>query len=295
MNFNIKRLSLFLTIIMIASFSLSIIFFAGSGVTWAEFWSFNNLNESNPKYKDSINREELFGLEDIHRINVNTVSSNINFLKEDRDDIKVVFNGHMASSANTDLPIMITEKTGNTLDVRIKYPSGINFGVSSLNINIDIFLPEDFSRNIDIKTTSGNVNVDELDINTLYFNTVSGSLRAEKLYTEQSTTDTTSGNIKINNFKGSLDHKSISGDLNVIYTEFHNDIKIKTTSGDNEIRLPEDSDFYLSTKSVSGDINCEFPLTLEGKIDKKNIIGRVGEGINNISASTVSGDVSIIR
>lgn len=295
MNFNIKKLSLVLTLVMVVSFSLSAILFDASGVSWADFWSFNNLNDINLEYKNNIDQEKLFALEDINKINVHTVSSNINYIRENRDDIKVVFSGSVASSSNPDLPKMIAEKSGNALDVEIKYPQGINLGVNIVDINIDIFLPQSFSGDIDMKTTSGNVNIDTLDVDSFYFTTISGDLKAKNLYSQKSHIKSTSGKANIQDFKGALDFESISGDLSVAYNEFYNDIKIDSTSGNAEIILPVASSFYLKAKTVSGDINCDFPLTLEGQIDKRSINGKVGDGKKNISISTVSGNIDITK
>ena len=78
------------------------------------------------------------------------------------------------------------------------------------------------------------------------------------------------------------------------YKNFNNKIDIDSVSGNTEIILDKESKFYLKAKTTSGDISCDFPITI--KDNKKNLLeGNVGTSSNNIIIKTTSGDIDIIH
>lgn len=63
----------------------------------------------------------------------------------------------------------------------------------------------------------------------------------------------------------------------------------------NELRnslksLPSDE-----RKDILYDYEEHFQMGLEGDIDNKNINGTVGQGNNNITITTISGDINILK
>ncbi len=299
---NMKKIVLWLFVIMIVSFSISIILFRNSGINLNDFTDmdddYSNFGETSNikgKPKKNINAEKNFDLQGIDDINISTVSTDIRIIPEDRDDIKVYFHGTIASSNEIVSPELITEIQNNTLQIEIDHKNLISLGFYSSNLNLDIYIPNEYTKNIDVKTTSADIDLGILDIKDISVKSVSGDIKAESLYTKKSNFKSTSGEIKLRDFKGGIDAKTTSGDLYIDFKALENDVYMNSISGDIELKLPNNSEFYLESKSLSGDIECDFPISIQGKHSDKNVNGRVGQGNNKVNASTTSGDIEISK
>jgi len=296
---NIKKIALWLFIIMICSFSISIVLFKSAGVNLRDFTyidnDFSGKNNIKGKFKENINAERNFDIQYIEEINVNTVSTDIRFIPEARDDIRIHFHGIVASNNEVVLPELITEKQATTLQIKIDYKNSSYVGYYSSKLSLDIYIPEKYSKNINTKTTSGDIDLGSLNIKNINLSSVSGDIKSESLYTEKTRLTSTSGDIKIEDFLGELSAKTTSGDLLINVKSIDNDININSISGDIKITLPDKAEFYLESTSTSGDVGCDFPISIQGKLSDKKKEGKVGNGNNRITASTVSGDIKISK
>ena len=99
--------------------------------------------------------------------------------------------------------------------------------------------------------------------------------------------------MNIIDFSGNLKADSVSGDINVRYRIFENNVDIKTISGKVKIDLPQNAEFYLKTNTVSGEVVAKFPITIISFNKMNQLEGTVGMGDNSIIIDTVSGDIYI--
>ena len=111
----------------------------------------------------------------------------------------------------------------------------------------------------------------------------------------ESRLDLSSGSVTIDKFAGDLDAKLSSGDIEISYINFNNDITMDSSSGDISISLPSDANFELDSETSSGKIICDYPITISGGQDRDQLKGIVGSGSNKISANASSGDISILK
>lgn len=93
----------------------------------------------------------------------------------------------------------------------------------------------------------------------------------------------------------SVHASSVSGDVDVGVAQLSGDgpLTFRSVSGDVTVTVPQglNADFSMST--VSGDLNTDFPLTLSGRLGRRSIHARIGNGGRDLSISTVSGDVRL--
>lgn len=256
---------------------------------------FSESNKVNGRFKYDIDNDKNFNMQNIDKIDVDTVSTDIRFIPEDRDDIKVHFHGTIASSNKATSPYMTAEMVNKTLKIKINHKNSISIGFNSYNLYLDIYIPKDYSKSIIAKTTSGDIALENLDIEDLYLKSTSGDIKSEYLYAKKGTFKSTSGGIKIENHKGEIDAKTTSGDIYINTDSTPEDIYSHSVSGDIKIQLPNNSEFYLESKTTSGEIICEFPIEIKGMNGDKAIDGIVGNGESKIAVSTVSGDVKISK
>ena len=102
--------------------------------------------------------------------------------------------------------------------------------------------------------------------------------------------------VRIDDVSGGITAGTTSGDIRLSFREYGNDVEIKTVSGDASLLLPRGASFRLSTNTTSGDIDCDFPVTVEGaKAGRKRFEGTVGSGDHAVSVKTTSGDIRILE
>ena len=165
--------------------------------------------------------------------------------------------------------------------------------------------------NFTIKASSGDIRVEESE-GTMSADASSGSVRfldARGRYKAESSSGdiefnfngnegyldahASSGSVEVEELNGSVDLFSTSGNIEAVLTELKDDCRIKASSGDISIELPKKSDFFVDAKTSSGRIKIDFPVTVQGDIDKDEIQGSVGSGDHELYLRSSSGDINI--
>ncbi|MHA1194439.1 MAG: DUF4097 family beta strand repeat-containing protein [Promethearchaeota archaeon] len=273
---NIRKLLIWLVVIAVVSLTIAIIAFFSTENNMVSFSDRNNFEEI------SIDEVKTFNnIGKLKEIYIHSVSSNVSVFSTEEEDVKIHFHGISAAESEKKLPELITNIEGSQLKIEIEYPKALFYNANLfLDVYVpqdDVYVPQDYLENVSIDTVSADVDISNLDIKNIQCKTVSGELRIESLGSDHLTLKTTSGNINILDILGDLKIDSVSGNVNVEYEVFAQDINIKTISGKVKIGLPENAEFYLKTNTVSGEVDTDFPITiisfgkmnqLEGKIIK---------------------------
>jgi DUF4097 and DUF4098 domain-containing protein YvlB len=69
---------------------------------------------------------------------------------------------------------------------------------------------------------------------------------------------------------------------------------VTTGSGKVTVRVPSGTGFDLEAHTSSGTISVEHPLTVQGKIGRRDLHGKVGNGGSVLEVKTGSGDIDIL-
>ncbi len=285
-NTNIQKMVIWLVVIAIVSLTIAIIAFFSTENYMVGFRGRNNF-EGN-----SIDEVTTFNIYQLKEIYIHSVSSDISVFSTDEEDIKIHFYGRSALKSEKTLPKLITNLEGSKLKIEIEYPK-VLFSWAAADVLLDIYIPRDYRDNVTIDAVSAEVDISNLDINNFQCKTVSGDLKIKSLGSDNLTLKTTSGNVNIMDFTGNLKVDSVSGDIDVRYRVFDNNIDVKTISGKVEIGLPQNAEFYLKTNTVSGEVVAKFPITIISFNKMNQLEGTVGTGDNSIVIDTVSGDIYI--
>ena len=68
-----------------------------------------------------------------------------------------------------------------------------------------------------------------------------------------------------------------------------------TVNGDIDVRMRELGTGDLEYSTVNGSIESDYPLTVQGRIDRRRIEATLGNGGPRIEARTVNGSVTLKR
>ncbi len=295
---NIKQITLVLVLIAVVSITTAaLLLFVSNGynLDTSEYEVFENktINSTNTSL-----------------IEINTVSTSIEIVESNSENIEVYLTGQTTSKIN-EVPELTVTKEGNTIIIAVEYKnlreSFFNFG-GMHDMDLQVKIPRNKVA-MDITSVSGDLEVNNFEFadfefrgtssgavinnvksDSFAFYAVSGNLKAVNIETGEILTETTSGDVSFNSLKsGFVNAKSVSGKVNLDYVELTNDINIKTTSGDVKLNLPTDSSFVIDFDSTSGDLTNRFSaVTTESAI-------MINGGEHKLYVRTVSGDLGVFN
>jgi hypothetical protein len=93
----------------------------------------------------------------------------------------------------------------------------------------------------------------------------------------------------------SIRASSVSGDVDVIVESLAGTgpLKFTSVSGNVTAELPKGIDADVTMRSVSGSLDSDFALTLNGRMNRHSLEARIGKGGRDLEVHTVSGDVRL--
>ena len=103
---------------------------------------------------------------------------------------------------------------------------------------------------------------------------------------------TGSGGIRVDHANGSLRARTGSGDVKANGNPTSNWF-VQTGSGAVTLRLADATNFDVEASTGSGDLHLGKPVTVQGKLSKHEIHGKVGNGGPKVEVHTGSGDIEI--
>jgi len=279
----LKKLVLWLFIIMIIAFTVSGYFFNRYGVlsentTWNDV--FSNMEEQTPNFLQT----QEFDMTDVEYISINSISEDV--IIQQSDEVKkatVTLSGY-ASDKAVDLDI---KKTSDKIDIKVEHD-----GLFTNKLTLKIIMPSSQLESITINTTSGDCDADIYQCDLFEFKTVSGDLNSSSLYADTIKLNSTSGDIRLSSTNANLIVRTTSGDLETYYENFNNSIDIKTVSGDVRLSFETPVDFDLDFKTTSGDHDINTPVKISSSGDH-GIKAISGDGSNPITVNSTSGDLRI--
>ena len=361
---NMKKIISILAVVMVTSFALAAVIFVSE---YGKNGFAALQNSVRPANAVDVNEEKTEPLSGIKNIKVSTSSHDITFIPTDTNEVKAHFHGYYKSSNKDYKPELTVVSAGDELTIKVTYKPTVGTFSYSGDLKLDIYLPRTYSDNLQVNTSSAEISIQELNLNSFICKTTSGDLEARLVNAKKAELGASSGNFKINgkydsitfnstsgdfstdgitagnaalktssgNIKGDISADNIllgstsgdmtmssinakkcivntssgrvilrditgeveatatSGDITLEFKEFMNNIKIATSSGSTEIKLPPDPEFALSYKTSSGSGKCDFPITITGTQARNNLEGIVTSDRNSITVASSSGDMTI--
>lgn len=248
-NKSITILFIFILAIMAIAIILLLVFLLfGKGESFFN----NNLNST-------LLLNEYYN-EKIETIHIESISSDVTLKETEESQIHVEIYGKEKE--------VVESKLENEILNISKKGKMFCFGFCFFKEEIIVYVPKDVVLNIEIKTTSGDIEMNSIKGNDVNLNSTSGDLklgevnRAELYSTSGdivlekaniTNAKTTSGDIFLNNIEKQVEAVSVSGNVKIGSLYIESNSKIKTTSGD--VSIEKMGDVYIETSTVSGDIH----------------------------------------
>lgn len=142
-------------------------------------------------------------------------------------------------------------------------------------VSYELFVPR--KSDLMLKATNGSLRIDDVRGRTEF--------------------DTTNGSVKLTRLAGSVRGETTNGSLQVELEGQRWDgegVDVSTTNGSVKVFAPANYSAHLETHTVNGGLNFDFPVTVQGKIDR-DLNTDLGSGGAPIRVRTTNGSVSIRR
>lgn len=203
----------------------------------------------------------------VNNIIVNSDSSDIEIYPSQNNQISAIFTGSKQKNVITDLQL---STKGNTVEIDAKREEkskilwiNFNIGINKQSPKVAVYLPKKQYESLALKTSNGDIKLDDYQGKTVNANTANGDVRFQKT-------------------NAALTVQTSNGDINLSEMTFHDRNSVTTSSGDIHIqsisnpeaskKAPQDQ---LILRSSSGDID---------------ITGYQGSAL---TANTSSGDIHL--
>jgi lia operon protein LiaG len=240
-----------------------------------------------------VSQSAEFDTENIDVIDISTVSTRVRVLPSSNEKIHVDFTGNITTSGSANNPRLEANVEKNILLIKIIYPPPFAIGLFNISeLKLDIYIPQGYEKDIRVATTSGAIVLEDMTLENVKANSVSGKMDIASLSAKKISADNTSGRVALTDVEGDVEINTISGRVSADMSSLENEIIINSVSGAVDVRMPGDSGFSFQISSTSGTIENGFEATMT-RSSNRNMQGTVGDGKGKISIHTISGKVML--
>lgn len=222
----------------------------------------------------------------INEIEINWVAGNIKFEVHDGDQI--IF-AETARTKITDEKALRYAVYDNKLiiDFSRNMRGPINIG-NNMSKSLLVKIPKAMIlRKLDIENVSSDIDLGSFSCRSLSISSVSGEISGSGIVADNLNCETVSGDIELEGSFKVIDHESVSGDVKITSDVCPDKVDGEAISGKIELYIPENDGFTVDYDKVSGNVNCDFPVTSgKDRITYKN-------GNSKFDYSTISGNIYI--
>ncbi len=125
--------------------------------------------------------------------------------------------------------------------------------------------------------------------------TVNGAVLAESLDSDV-LARTVNGDIELST-RGLAEASTVNGSIEASLgrSDWPAGLEFSTVNGRIALRLPADVGAEVRAKTVNGDMEFDFPVTVTGRFGPRQVSGTIGSGGPVLDLSTVNGGISLLR
>ncbi len=129
-----------------------------------------------------------------------------------------------------------------------------------------------------VRFVAGNVNGD------VEANGLGGPVRAS----------TVNGGVRIETSAGDASGRTVNGSVTaVLHGTGQGPLRFETVNGSITLSLPKALDADFEAETVNGAIETDFPITVMGRLSRRHLEGRIGQGGRVLKLATVNGQIRL--
>lgn len=125
--------------------------------------------------------------------------------------------------------------------------------------------------------------------------TVNGGVTANDLRSEVEA-GTVNGNVEVSTTEGA-EAKTVNGSIHATMgrAQWEGSREFNTVNGSITLRVPSALSTDFQANTVNGNIETDFPITMQGTISKRRVKGVIGGGGRALEMKTVNGSIRLLR
>lgn len=221
-------------------------------------------------------------------VEIKGVNGDISAEPASGSEVEVVANRKAARSDLDSVNLKVVEHAGGVTICAV-YPSGDpdspntcepgrggRMSVRNNDVEVDFSVRVPAGVTFDGRTVNGEIKASSLGGNVVS-HTVNGAIQIS-----------TSGYAEANTVNGEISAKI--GDAN-----WPDSLEFKTVNGEIVLDLPATINTEIKADTFNGEISTDFPLSLLGKISRKHLSGRIGNGGRELILKTLNGSIKLRR
>lgn len=237
--------------------------------------------------KDAIvNKAEEIVVENNHYKNIEVQSDNasVEFISTKDDETKVEFSGRMKKKMNYNFT---ADVKGDTLSIELtqKNWNFIQFGFTSMDIKLTVYVPEKQYNNIKTELDNGEIIARDMQAKSVHLETDNGFIHMKNIVAETVNVRTDNGKILMDEVEGDIEASTDNGRIVLITSNLERPISLSTDNGLIEIQTDKEP----TNATIEADIEIG-KLDIFGKSNKQTIFG---DGDNLIKLETDNGKISV--
>jgi DUF4097 and DUF4098 domain-containing protein YvlB len=207
------------------------------------------------------------------RISLDNMNGNVKITGWDRAEVEIDAVKQGRDQQRLDEARIEVESSSDAVSIRTQYPHDhTNNNPATVQYTLNVPQSARFDR----------------------INLVNGSLTVQKFVGEVNA-NLVNGTAYIGGLVGGANVSSVNGGIEANYTSLNNvrEIKFKSVNGSVHLGLPASPNADVKASTVTGSIQCDFPLTVRGSFIGHNLSGTLGSGGTQIELSNVNGGIRI--
>ncbi|NMB07751.1 MAG: DUF4097 domain-containing protein [Tissierellia bacterium] len=259
----------------------------------------------------NVDEKAVENIDGVKKIYISTPIAKVNIIPENREDVYVHYHGYISHNIKTKLN---TGKVKDTLEIKAENKNYTKIGFSNLKeteIYLDVYVPTNYSKDIDIEANLGDINISDFNLNELDIDADLGNIKAKNINAMELDIDADLGNVNLENInvknieiecdsgnivaksiKGNAKVKANLGNIELGYSDFDYNLNAVSNLGSITITLPKNASFNLDAKSDLGTIKTDFPVTTTEASNTK-LKGTVGNGGKDVKLTVDLGSIKI--
>lgn len=105
---------------------------------------------------------------------------------------------------------------------------------------------------------------------------------------------TVNGSIRLATSSGDASGSTVNGSVTAtVRGHGQGPLRFRTVNGAVTVSLPKQLDADLEAETVNGSIETDFPITVTGRINRRHLDGRIGQGGRRLHIETVNGSIRL--